>query len=136
MAVPQSLFAPVYRLACRVGVLFVAAFLFLACAAAGLIALYFVLRRTLPPEGAMGVIALVAGIASLIAAWLGMRGSRPKPEQKLAARGANLEMVVRQTVGRDPIGAAVAALAAGLIVASVPELSRLVQRLLGNRPPL
>jgi hypothetical protein len=136
MPLPQSLFAPVYRLACRIGVLFIAVFLFLAFAVAGLVALYFLLRKHLPPEGAMGLIALAALLASLIAAWLATRGSRPKMEQKLAAGGANLEMVVRQTVGRDPIGTAVAALAAGLVVASVPELSRLLQRLLGNRPSL
>jgi hypothetical protein len=64
-----------------------------------------------------------------------MRRARPKPAQKLVARGANVEAIIRQTVLRDPIGSAVAALAAGLVIASVPELSRLLQRLIGNRPP-
>jgi hypothetical protein len=76
----------------------------------------------------------VAGIASLIALWASTRGSRAKPPtEALAERGASLEMIVRQTVVRDPIGAAVAALAAGLVLSSIPELSRLAQRLIGQR---
>lgn len=135
MTLPASMLAPVYRLASRIGVLFIAVFLFLLFAVTGLLALYFLLRTYLPREGAMGLIALVAGVASLIAAWIATRRSRPKVEEKLVARGANLEMIVRQTVGRDPIGSAVAALAAGLIVASVPELSRLLNRLISHRTP-
>lgn len=135
MNIPQSMLAPIYRLAGRIGVLFIAVFLFLLFAVTGLLALYFLLRSYLPREGAMGVIALVAGVASLVAAWLGTRAARPRATQQLAARGANLEMVIRDTVGRDPIGTAVAALAAGLVVASVPELSRLLQRLIGSRAP-
>lgn len=135
MNIPQSMLAPVYRLAGRIGVLAIAVGLFLIFAVTGLLALYFLLREYLPREGAMGVIALIAGLASLVAVWLGTRKSSPSPTQKLAARGANLELIVRDTVGRDPIGTVVAALAAGLVVASVPELSRLLQRLMGNRPP-
>jgi hypothetical protein len=135
MQLPQSMFAPVYRLAGRIGVLFIAVVLFLIAAVAALLAFYFLLREYMPREGAMGLIALVAGIASLIAVWLGLRRARPKPAQKLVARGANVEAIIRQTVLRDPIGSAVAALAAGLVIASVPELSRLLQRLIGNRPP-
>jgi membrane protease YdiL (CAAX protease family) len=135
MHLPQSIFDPVYRLAGRIGFLCVAVALFLVFAVTGLLALYFLLREYLPREGAMGLIALVAALATLIAAWLGTRRSRPKPAQKLVERGANLEAIVRQTVMRDPVGSAVAALAAGLVIASVPELSRLVQRLIGNRPP-
>lgn len=135
MNIPQSMLAPVYRLAGRIGVLFIAVALFLLFAVTGLLALYFLLRQYLPREGAMGVIALIAGLASLLAVWVGTRRSSSPSPQKLAARGANLELIVRDTVGRDPIGTVVAALAAGLVVASVPELSRLLQRLIGNRPP-
>ena len=135
MDVPQSMFAPIYRLVGRVGALLIAVVLFLVSAIAALLAFYFLLREYLPREGAMGLVALVAGVASLITAWLGMRRTRPKPAQKLAQRGVNLESVIRQTVLRDPIGSAVAALAAGLVIASVPELSRFLQRLIGNRPP-
>jgi drug/metabolite transporter (DMT)-like permease len=135
MNVPQSMFAPVYRLASRIGVLFIAVFLFFLFAVTGLLALYFLLREHFPREGAMGLIALVAGIASLIAAWVGTREVRPKVKEKLAIPGLGLEMAVRQTVVKDPLGAAIGALAAGLIVSSVPELSRLLQRVLSSRTP-
>lgn len=134
MNFPQSMFAPVYRLAGRIGVLFIAVFLFLLFAVTGLSALYFLLREYFPREGAMGLVALVAGLASLIAAWVGTRESRPKVKQ-IVISGEGLETAVRETVVKDPLGAAIAALAAGLIVASVPEFSRLLHRVLGSRTP-
>jgi hypothetical protein len=135
MNVPQSMFAPVYRLASRLGVLFIAVFLFLLFAVTGLIALYFLLREYLPREGAMGLIALAALVASVIAAWLATRRSRARRTPVLGNRAASWDTVIRQTVVQDPLGAAVAAVAAGLVLASAPEVGRLLHRLLGNRMP-
>jgi hypothetical protein len=135
MSVSQSIFAPIYRLIGRIGVLFIAVFLFLLFAVTGLLALYFLLREYFPREGAMGLIALIAGVASLIAAWVGTRVSRSAVKQKLAIPGMGLEMAVRETVVKDPLGAALGALAVGLVVASVPELSRFLHRMLSNRTP-
>jgi hypothetical protein len=45
-----------------------------------------------------------------------------------------IETMLRQAIAKDPIGAALAALAAGVVLESVPELGHLMRRFLGDRP--
>jgi hypothetical protein len=132
------MFAPVYRLLGRVGWLVVALFLFLVFAATGLAALYFYLSLHMPAWAAMGIIAAVAGIASGIAVLWATRSSRPKaahvPAAAATARaglgaGLGLDAILRRAVSRDPVGAAVAAVAAGILIESIPQLSALVRRM-------
>jgi hypothetical protein len=137
------MFAPVYRLLGRVGWLVVALFLFLVFAATGLAALYFYLSLHMPAWAAMGIIAAVAGIASGVAVLWATRSSRSKTARVPAAAaataraglgaslgaGLGLDAILRRAVSRDPVGAAVAAVAAGILIESIPQLSALVRRM-------
>jgi hypothetical protein len=133
------MFAPVFRLLGRVGWLVVALFLFLVFALTALAALYFYLSLHMPAWAAMGIIAAVAGIASGLAVLWATRRSRPKPGAHIPAAasaglgaglgsGLGLDQLLRRAVSRDPVGTAVAALAAGILVESIPQLSALLRR--------
>jgi hypothetical protein len=130
------MFAPVYRLLGRVGWLIVALFLFLVFAVTALTALYFYLRTQMAPWAAMGLIALIAGAASGIATlWATRSSSRRKPAVHVppAAPALGLETLLRRAVSHDPVGAAIAAVAAGILIESVPQLSALVRRVSGQQ---
>ncbi|MGE5539462.1 MAG: hypothetical protein ACM30I_12660 [Gemmatimonas sp.] len=131
------MFAPVYRLLGRVGWLFVALFLFLIFAVTGLTALYFWLETRLPPWAAMGLIALVAGVASGAAALWATRSSKRKAVAKVeaAAPRMSFDALVRGAATQDPVGMALAALAAGILIESVPQIGALVRRLGGRERP-
>ena len=134
------MFAPIYRLLGRVGWLVVALFLFLVFAATGLTALYFYLSIHLPAWAAMAIIAAVAGVSSAVATLWATRKARPKAVAQVAAAaahpGAAWDALLRRAVSQDPVGAAVAAIAAGILIESIPQLSALVRRLSGQQHTL
>jgi len=134
------MFAPVFRLLGRVGWLVVALFLFLVFAATALAALYFYLSLHMPAWAAMAIIAAVAGVTSGLAVLWATRSSRPKATHAPAATaragvgaGLGLDTLLRRAVSRDPVGAAVAGLAAGILIESIPQLSALVRRVGGGQ---
>jgi hypothetical protein len=125
------MFGPVYRLLGRVGWLVVALVLFLTFAITALAALYFYLSTVMPAWAAMGLVAVMAGLSSGLAALWATRKSRSRKVAQIpaAASPVGLDMLLRRAVGQDPIGAAVAALAAGILIESIPQLNALVRRM-------
>jgi hypothetical protein len=132
--------APLYRLLGRLGWLVVALFLFLFFAATALTALYYYLSEHMPAWAAMAIVALLAGLGAAIAALLGTRSTRRKSKLQAAVATAapqvGWDALLRRAVSQDPVGAAIAAVAAGILIESIPQLSALVRRVSGmTRPP-
>ena len=133
MSLPPSMLRPMAGMVDRIGWILAAIFLFAIFTIAGLIALYFRLRESLPPAEAMGLIAVVAGFASLVAGWWATtRDVGPKRDG--VSETELLETMLRQAIAKDPLGSVLGALAAGVVLESVPELGHLVRRFLGERP--
>ena len=132
MSISSSMLHPVAGVVNRIGWIIAAIFLFAIFTVTGLTALYFHLREYLPPAEAMGLIAVMAGFASLVAGWWATtRDAGPKHDA--VSETAMVETVLRQAIAKDPLGSALAALAAGVVLESVPELGHLVRRFLGER---
>lgn len=132
MSIPSSMLHPVAGVVNRIGWIIAAVFLFAIFTVTGLTALYFHLREYLPPAEAMGLISVMAGFASLVAGWWATtRDTGPKHDA--VSETAIVETVLRQAIAKDPLGSVLAALAAGVVLESVPELGHLVRRFLGER---
>lgn len=133
MWTPSSIIHSLAGVGARIGWIVAAIFLFSIFAVTGLAALYFYLRQYLQPPEAMGLIAVIAGFASLVAGWWATsRHSEPKHDP--VSETALLETMVSQAIAKDPLGSVLGALAAGVVLESVPELAHLVRRALGQRP--
>jgi hypothetical protein len=80
----------------------------------------------------MALVAVLAGFASLIAGWWAT--TREKPESHApTAPGIDIEAVLGRAISKDPLGLVIGAVAAGIVMESVPEIGGLLRRLIGDR---
>lgn len=118
------MFAAIHRVITSAGWVLVAAVFFLVFIGTGIAALYMYLLRYLSPPEAMGAIAAGSAVIGLIAVLCAVRAMEPRPPQWEAA--------LKEAVAKDPLGAAIGALAVGLIIESSPELGRLLNRVMAR----
>lgn len=107
----------------------------------GLAALYLWMLPTLPPAGALAVIAGILAVLALFAGLLAALPRRPRTPVGAPGMGDVAELVpdladsIRRAVAADPRGAIMGALAAGYIAESQPGFdTATLARLLGRMP--
>lgn len=132
MAIPQPVLHSVSSAIGRIGCGLAAVFMFMVFAVSALAALYLYLRNYLPPAESMGLVAVVAGFAGLVAGWWATTREKQESHPPSAA-AIDIESVLTKAVAKDPLGLVIGAVAAGIVMESFPEVGNLLRRLIGDR---